>query len=575
MILRGGPPKRLGRVSQRGGKSSSATSSSSSSNGGKNGVQDTNSDMPPSKKRSSEPDGWNPLGTGVIPRRGTDPLQYFTSDQLRNLVLTNPLRVIADLPYLHPAVDMALNTALRLTCTEDGLTIFAEDGTTDAEGAAVPNPEDTASLDAMWARLPAEVGGSLRGLRTMLMQYGILTGQAIVEAIPGPPLQGISRVLPIDPLTTGFNRKDRESDLTLRQWQRFPTNPQATQSPGIGQSQWSYNWVEMPMERVKWRSFDPDMKNPHGKSFYTTALNEVLADLAMMQDLRDAVHNAAWPRTKIGVNLTELHKVAVEVYRIGDPKRAAEWVTTRFNDIVEYASNLGPEENVVCDSSGTVETLQAGSFTGLEGVLSFLRQRIAQSLKTLPTLLGINDGSTFNYTSVEWAIYAQSLETVACVVDDVLIDISNLHLRLIGSKSIARAKRTGIRTNDNQVDANTLSTTITNATNLEKLGHITHDQGSMMTVNRQAAGPAQPGVIEPLPTEPGPTAATQTQGTRKDKPGPRNLPPGSNSTGTTQEDRNAKKNRPNSAFFDAWTDIVEKAEEWTLQVRSWLQQPWN
>lgn len=519
----------------------------------------------PAKNRTTEPSHWQPFGEGgpfgIIPRRGVNPLSLFTSEQLREIAVTNPLRLVTQLPDMHPSVDMALNTALRLTCGEDMCSIVAEDqdAQVDEDGNNVPNQVDTASINAMWEQLPPEVGGGLRGLRTMLMVQALLTGQPVAEAVPGPLLKGVARVWPADALTTAFTRPDRDSDLVLRQHQRYPKPQPATGSAGI--PYFAYQWIELPADRVFWRAMDQGIDNPHGRAPYASAMNEVIADLALMQDLRDAVHNAAWPRIQVGVNLAELHKVAVEVYRITDPLKAAAWVTARFQEVVDYVGQLNADDNVVNDSSGEVKTMAPGSFTGLEGVLSFLRQRIAQSLKTLPTLLGINDGSTFNYTSVEWAIYAQSLESSICIVDEVLVDIANFHLRLIGSKAKAKAIRKSIRTNDAQVDANTLSTTITNATNLQKLGHIGPDQGSMMTVKKKPFGPAQPGVIEPIPpppvavgagggSAPAGTPPTGVKGTRKDKPGPRNLPPGNNQnnrTGTTQEERNTKKGRPGSA----------------------------
>lgn len=454
------------------------------------------------------------------------------------MALSQPQRLLKLLPELHPSVDMALNTALRLTCPVGGVKIVAElpdaaDGSVD--GGSEVDAAACASLDAMWAQLPPEAGGSLRGLQTMLTEEMLLTGMAAAELVPGPPLAGVRRIWPVDTLTLEFWRPDRESDLELRQRQLWP---QAKRSKPA----WQWGWQALPSDRVKWRSLEPRVDNPHGRAPYASALNEALADLALMQDLRDAVHNAAWPRLEVGVNLAELHRTAVEVYRIGNPKAAADWVKERWQSVVDYVAGLRSDDNVVHDSTGSVKNLQPGSFQGVEGVLSFLRQRVAQSLKTLPTLLGINDGSTFNYTSVEWAIYAQGLETLRSIVAELLVEIANAHLRLIGSRSIARAVLEPIRTNDAQVEANTESTRITNATNKEKLGYLTHDQASMEVVGRKAAAKAQPGVIEPLIPQ---TPAGGVVGTRKQgKPGPKNIPQNPNNEGTTKEQRNAEKARP-------------------------------
>lgn len=525
--------------------------------------------------RLSEAPHWTPYasggGLGVIPRRGADPLSLFTSEQLRDLVVTNPMRVVMQLPRLHPSVDMALNTALRLTCGKDSVDIIAHKVNPDGTQGDV-DPKDNASLDAMWAAaVPAECGGGLRGLRTMLMKHVILAGMIVLEAVPGPALSGVARLWPLDSLTCGFTRPSRNADIVLRQRQRYPGKPQqgsAFKPAASGPEGWAYGWVEMPPDRVFWGALDQDVDDPHGCAPYASALNEVIADLALMQDLRDAVHNAAWPRYQVGVNLAELHKVAVEVYHIHNPKAAAEWVTARYQEVVDYVAQLNADDNIVHDSSGDVKVLQPGSFDGLEGVLSFLRQRIAQSLKTLPTLLGINDGSTFNYTSVEWQIYAAGLETLADMVDEILVKAANLHLRLIGSKSRASCAREMIRTTDAQVDANTESTRIANETAKTKLGYTSNDQGSMSITGKPAVGKPVPGVIEPLPAPAtgsfGKPAARP--GTSKAKPGKRNLPRNGNNTGTTQEERGAKKG-PGAE----WTETSSTGKPLKKERWSWLE----
>lgn len=491
------------------------------------------------KKRLTEPLGFNPYhagGAGIIARRNVDPTLLFDGDKLERMAVTNPLRLVRELPSLHPSVDMALNTAKRLTCPVDGIQIVADDVNPDGSSGDI-NAKDTAAIDALWDDQPSETGGSLRGLQTILTSHAILSGMAAVEVVPGPPLTGIKRIWPIDTLTTQLYRPSREADLILRQYQRWPLSTA---------SKFDYGWQELPLDRVKWRSLDPEVDDPHGRAPYASATNEILADLALIQDLRDAVHNAAWPRIQVGVNLSELHKVAVEVYHLNTFKAASEWVTERFNTVVDYVSNLRPDDNVVNDSSGQVNNLQPGGFDGVEGVLSFLRQRIAQSLKTLPTLLGINDGSTFNYTSVEWAIYAQGLETMRSIIAEILVDVANQHLRLTGSTSRARVILTEIRTNDAQISANTESTNITNATNLEKLGYLTHDEAAVKVTGKKARGPAQPGVVEPMPIAAAPPSGVT--GTRKQgRPGPKNLPANPNSGGTTREERDTKKQTQKAA----------------------------
>lgn len=511
--------------------------------------------------RRSEPPAWTPYtaGTpyGVFARRGQNPIKFFTSEQLRELTLTDPLGLVRDLPDLHPTTSHALTNARGLAFpATDEIKITAESAGADGELSSDANEAEideasTSSIHAMFKQLPAEVGGSLRGLCSILFDELMLTGMICVETCPGQPLEGIKRVWPINSLTVELSRANRDSDLTMFQRLRYPQGaPPNPKMPTLQKyDMFNYGWEELPPQTCFWSAIGQMADMPHGRAPYATNAAEALADMALIQDLRDAVHNAAWPRHDVGVNLAKLHQVAVEVYKITDPKRAAQWVNARYQEIVDYVATLRADDNIVHDSNGNVSVLQPGSFQGLEGVLSFLRQRLAQSLKTLPTLLGINDGSTFNYTSVEWAVYAQNLEAYRALVFEIIAKIAELHLRLTGSKSIVRVTGSTIRTNDEQVDANTESTRIGNEITKEKAGYITHDQGAMKITGKKAAAPAQPGVVEPLPSETGFNGPGQTNsntrtgsdgGTRKSgDPGKKNIPQNPNSEGTSKEERDS------------------------------------
>lgn len=515
--------------------------------------------------RQTEPARWTPYtagGLGIIARRAVvDPLFGTTSEQLQQFAGTQPMRLLSLLPDIHPGIGLALWNALRLTCPIDGFEIAAvKKGVGDAD--QIPDKDMTQALRDMWDNQPPEIGG-LAGFQTQLTIQALFTGLACCECVPDSALKGIYRAWPVDSLTVSFGRIGRNDDVQPYQRQVHPQySPNGVgpgQSPGISSAMaasfsvalYGAQYIPLSRDRFFWSAIDPQVDDPYGRAPYATALSEVLADLALMQDLRDAVHNSAWPRTEVGVDLAALHKVAVEVYRISDPKKATEWVSARFAEIVKYVGSLGPGDNIVHDSSGNVKTLQPGGFNGMEGVLTFLRNRLVMAVKTLPTLMGISEGAT-NFNSVEWTIYAEGLETLRAFIAEIILDVCNLHLRLIGSSSRAIARYEKIRTNDSLVEANTKSVEILNATNLEKLGYMSHDEACMTITGREAFSDAQPGVIEPLAepmagplTSPaaGGSNGSTVKGTRKmGKSGTeKKVPQNPNTSGTTKEERDAKK----------------------------------
>jgi hypothetical protein len=483
-------------------------------------------------------------GLGIMPRRtSVDPLFAYSGHDTQNFAMSQPQKLLKLLPSIHPSVGFALSTALRLMFPPGGFTI--ECYSTDAKPLPLPPfgrksrrgsirvgkgrlgsqkanqgrlplkkmgqpkphiPDDkaTSAIASMFESLPQEIGG-LDGMATTLAIQALLTGMVCIEGVPGMLLQGLSRVWPVDSLSITFVRIGRDADLEPYQTQVFPESDPLINGMDLSPEErqiaviLGLRLVHLDKNTFLWRAVDADVDDAYGMAPYATCLNEVIADLALMQDLRDAVHNAAWPRIVAGVNLLELHRVAVEVHRITDPTEASKWVMARFKEVVDYVSDLMADDNVVVDSNGDIKTLQPGSFQGLEGVLAFLRQRIVQSLKTLPTLMGVQDSANFSFTSVEWGIYAAGLESIRSIVCDVIVRMANLHLRLLGKKAKAVAKYTPIRTSDELVSANTENVNLQNAQLHEKMGYKSHDEAGMAATGHKPVGEPVEGMVKPAP----------------------------------------------------------------------------
>lgn len=420
---------------------------------------------------------------GIIPRRGmgSNPLLDAKTSLLRYAQDT-PLRLMSILPDIHPSVGLATWNALRLACCQDDLRIVAVpvDQPDDSDDTDEPG---TTILNDLWSSLPNEIGG-LQGLQTTLTMQAMFTGLVCVEAVPGARGKGVTRVWPVDSLTVYFGRDDAQADLTPYQRQ-------------VGGA-WGYQRLDM--SRFFWRSVDAWVDDPYGRAPYATALAEVLRDLAIIQDLTDCIHHAGWPRLAMGFNFTETYKIAVEVLGIRDPDEAAEWVMKQFDAVSALQAKIKADDTILYDGSSAVTVIEGGKGLGdLSKILEFLRQRVLQSLKTLPTLMGINDGSTQTYTTVEWRIYAEGLETMRGMVAELLTNAADLHLRLLGLPLKAKAVLKRIRTSDEQMDAATEATKIANAVEKRDQRWIDQNQASNEITGSDAVGPA-PAPILPEPT---------------------------------------------------------------------------
>ena len=428
--------------------------------------------------RQTEPAHYVPNAKGglaFVPRRGVELGGYATTKQaLLRWASDTPLRLLSILPDVHPTFGLALWNALRLSCKPSDLQIIAvQPGK--AQDANAQDDNGTAAINALFESLPPEIGG-LNGLQTSGMIGALLTGLPFYEAVPGARNQGLRRVYPIDSLTIRFAREGDDRDCVAYQLQQFP-------QPG---NRKTGGYVALDPLRMFWRPLDTMPDDPYGRAPYAPALGEVLRDLALMQDLTDAVHNAAWPRLGIPFNFKEMFEVA-QLFGFQDALEARSWVQEQFQLTVTEFNKLNPSDNLHYDAGGEIITLEGGKgLSSLEPILIYLRQRIVQSLKSLPTLMGINDGSTQTYTSIEWAIYASGLESIREVVVNLLVKIATLHLQLLGLPLVAKAIYEPIRTTDAAIEVKTEAQRILNEERKRDNGWQTNDSAAQAITGSDA-----------------------------------------------------------------------------------------
>jgi hypothetical protein len=435
-------------------------------------------------------------GYGFIPRRGVNnPGSIATKDGLQSAACGNALRLLEWLADLDPEVGLATWNALRLTTAPGAVRIVATKESNVGAGDDAIDDEGTADLDAFWKNLPGELGGFDGVLRTMVFA-SLFTGMICIEAVPGPVMSGLEESWPVDSLTIAFRReeiKPKKWRLIPYQWQVIP------QGPGF-----MGNYVRLDTSTFFWRSLDNGVDNPYGRAPFAPAVSEVLCHIAMIKDLRDAIHNSAWDRLGFGFDWTETARIAREVYKITDPAKVNEWVQKQFEDARDAIGTLKPDDNIVYDKNGGITTIEgATGLTALEAILKFLRSRVIQALKSLPTLMGINDGSTQTYTTVEWQIYAAGLESLRSLAVSLLEEVANLHLRLLGKPLKAEARVEKIRTNDRLVDAQAEAIQIKNAKEKIRLGWSSHEEESINITGSAPVAEPMPGALDPTPSSNG------------------------------------------------------------------------
>lgn len=481
--------------------------------------------MPADGVRQSQAASTSPFqsGTGIqiIPRRNVvNPNLLASGWALNQFAINNPLRLLSLLSDIDPDVGLALDNLITLTCNPGDVQFVA---VPPGKGDHQPDDAGTAAINALLDSLPPEIGGRY-GLQAQLTVTTACAGFVALDAVTGTPGEGLRRLWPVEPFSIMLLREGPDADLTAAQRQMNANIPPEQTPFGLP------GYRRMNPLTFFWGAWQPFPEDPYGRAMFAPALGEVLTYLAMIQDLRDAVKHAAWPRLQFGFNFTETMKIAKEVFLIHDPQQASEWVWNQFSQFSAKVATLKSDDAVIGDTNGTAGMIPGGNFSGLEPILTELRSRIIRATKQLPVMMGLNDGgSTEGHTGVQWQVYAKRLEALRAFTLSPILKALNLHLRLLGLPLVAQAQYEKIRTIDALIEAQTAETVQRVAAKNVLLGWISNEEAA-----RNITG------SEPYATPEGDKAAlTLVAGGSAAKPNPQQ-------SGGTQEDTNAQKQTNNT-----------------------------
>lgn len=197
--------------------------------------------------------------------------------------------------------------------------------------------------------------------------------------------------------------------------------------------------VKLDIPNFFWGLLDPDADSPYETPPFLPVIQAVLFNISVMQDLERIVKRTAYPRISVKIVEETLRKFApVEIQ--ADPIKMAKWLGSQKADISNSLKDLAPEDAAVFFDSLEIDILETKTnpsvdFRPLKEVID---QRIIAGLKSLPTILGRQFGSSQTIGGVESLLYAKSIVSLQQIVAHMLTRALTLALRLEGVRGFAR-----------------------------------------------------------------------------------------------------------------------------------------
>ena len=345
----------------------------------------------------------------------------------RELDLSDPALDRADVEDLidilvdaHPDVSFAVWNFLRLANSGYEINVTNVDNDEEFE----QGKEEVDLLVKRLSQPNIEQFQTSRDLDKVINQLVFTTvtrGASALEIVPTDGFDDVAFFAAVDPITVDF----------LYENERFVPYQNDEE-------------ISLDIPTFFYEELDPFIDDPYGRSPILGALNTVLFQLQVLNDVKAVVHNQGYPRFDITILEEVLLKRMPIAIRNNEAKKQ-KWLNDKLNEIIQMYNDLDPDDAFVHFNSIEVDTAGGGKGGGAmidpEKLMSALDGLVTAGLKTLSTILGRrSSGNTESFAKLEIKLYMKGVEGIQRVVERALSKAFTLFLNMKGLQGYAQFK---------------------------------------------------------------------------------------------------------------------------------------
>lgn len=354
-------------------------------------------------------------GSSSLPRRAQRELML-DEETLQTASLDKMIDILSD---AHPDVGFAIWNFLRIGNCDFTVKVFKIGS----------DKEDTASNKLVQQFIQTlempninrfESSRSLKKVVNQLMLSVLTRGAGSVELVLANSLTGVAFFAPIDPATVTFKFED----------DRFVPYQDTDK-------------ISLDIPTFIYETLDERIDEPYGRSPLTTAVQMVLFQLQVLQDIKAVVHNQGYPR----FDITILEEVLLQRMPIGirnNEQKKSEWLRDKLNEVIDMYNGLQPDDTFVHYDSIKMDMVGGkggGTLIDPEKLMTVIDNQIMAGLKTLSTILGRRStGNTESFAKLEVKLYMAGVRAIQEVVERIMSRAFTIMLNLNGKQGIAQFK---------------------------------------------------------------------------------------------------------------------------------------
>ncbi len=250
-----------------------------------------------------------------------------------------------------------------------------------------------------------------------LMLSTITRGACALELVLTPNYDDVAFIAPVDPATVDFKF---ENDRYV------PYQDEET--------------LSLDIPTFFYDGLDEMIDDPYGRSPILGAINAVIFQLQVLNDLKQVVHNQGYPRFDITI-LEEVLLKRMPIAIRNNEEKKQQWLNEKLQEIIDMYNNLDPDDSFVHYDSVQIGMAGGGQSGGAlidpEKLMNVIDHQIMAGLKTLSTILGRRStGNTESFAKMEIKLYIKGVEAIQKTVERILSRALTLALNIKGMQGI-------------------------------------------------------------------------------------------------------------------------------------------
>jgi hypothetical protein len=315
-----------------------------------------------------------------------------------------------------------------------------------------------------------ESSRSLSKVINQMLLSAVIRGAVACELVLSQGLDDVAFIAPVDPATIEF-RIQNDRYVPSQDNER----------------------IILDIPTFFYEGLDERIDDPYGRSPIISALNIVVFQLQVLNDIKAVVHNHGYPRVDIKI-IEEVLLNRMPITIRNNEKKKQEWLRDRMSEIINMYSGLEPDDAFVHFDSIQIDTTggnkSGGAMIDPEKLMNAIDNLIMTGLKTLSTILGRRStGNTESFAKLEIKLYIQGVRAMQEVVERILSKALTLALNIKGKQGVVKFRFKPVEIRTDLEKEQMKQTKLLNLQFMYNMGWISHEEASYEAVGHAPVAP--------------------------------------------------------------------------------------